>query len=771
MSERPAAAADPSLRRWSVVGVAALAVIVLSVPVYLVRRSLAGPGGIDLAAQAPTFVGLPECARCHEQAVKSWRGSDHDKAMAEATPETVLGDFNGATFVRDGVASRFYKRDGRFFVATEGPDGAIAEYEIAYVFGHDPLQQYLVRFPGGRLQTLPLCWDVPRRRWFHVYGDQRVPPGDWLHWTRSAQNWNGMCAECHSTNLRKGYDPDSDGYTTTWSEIDVSCEACHGPGSRHVAWADLPPMARPALTDFGLVRRTTGLDGPGLVELCAPCHSRRAELGDYDHTGTQLLDHMLPSLLDDGLYFADGQILDEVYEYASFLQSKMYMRGVKCSDCHDSHSLKLRFDGNRLCLQCHQGQVYDSADHHFHKQVVDGRPSDGALCVKCHMPERPYMQIDWRADHSLRLPRPDLTAAIGTPNACAQAGCHADKPLAWQLDAQRRWYGQARKPHYGTAIAAGRAGAPEARPELVRLARDPLQPPIVRATALSLLDRYPASDSSAALREALLAPEALLRRTAIATLALPESTERARLLAPLLADPVRAVRMAAVSAVAGVPLERLKPFQRDAFERAVAEYRSSMAYTLDFPSSAFNLGNLEAALGRAAEAERFYRLAIRIDDLFFPAKLNLAVLLSGRGRNAEAEQVLRAAVAAYPNDANTTSMLGLLLVEQGKTDEAIAMLRRATEADPRYARAHYNLGLLLDRLGRAGEAEDALRRAAEIEPLAFDYLYALAEFYVRHGRAAEGRAAAERLLTAHPDNPTARELAAFVDRGRPAARR
>jgi predicted CXXCH cytochrome family protein len=449
----------------------------------------------------------------------------------------------------------------------------------------------------------------------------------------------------------------------------------------------------------------------------------------------------------------------------------MYMRGVKCSDCHDSHSLKLRFDGNRLCLQCHQGQVYDSADHHFHKQVVDGRPSDGALCVKCHMPERPYMQIDWRADHSLRLPRPDLTAAIGTPNACAQAGCHADKPLAWQLDAQRRWYGQARKPHYGTAIAAGRAGAPEARPELVRLARDPLQPPIVRATALSLLDRYPASDSSAALREALLAPEALLRRTAIATLALPESTERARLLAPLLADPVRAVRMAAVSAVAGVPLERLKPFQRDAFERAVAEYRSSMAYTLDFPSSAFNLGNLEAALGRAAEAERFYRLAIRIDDLFFPAKLNLAVLLSGRGRNAEAEQVLRAAVAAYPNDANTTSMLGLLLVEQGKTDEAIAMLRRATEADPRYARAHYNLGLLLDRLGRAGEAEDALRRAAEIEPLAFDYLYALAEFYVRHGRAAEGRAAAERLLTAHPDNPAARELAAFVDRGRPAAGR
>ena len=771
MSERPAATSDPSLRRWSVAGVVALAVIVLSVPAYLVRRSLAGPGGIDLAAQTPTFVGQPECARCHEQAVKSWRGSDHDKAMAEATAQTVLGDFNNAAFTHEGVTSRFYKRDGRFFVATEGPDGAIAEYEIAYVFGHDPLQQYLVKFPGGRLQTLPLCWDAPRRRWFYLYGDQRIPPGDWLHWTRNALNWNGMCAECHSTNLRKGYDADNDSYTTSWSEIDVSCEACHGPGSRHVAWADLPPMARPAVPDYGLVRRTTGLDGPGQVELCAPCHSRRAELGDWDHTGTQLLDHMLPSLLDEGLYFADGQILDEVYEYASFLQSKMYMRGVKCSDCHDVHSLKLRFEDNRLCLQCHQGQVYDSPDHHFHKKVVDGRPSDGASCVKCHMMERPYMQIDWRADHSLRLPRPDLTAALATPNACAQEGCHADKPLAWQLDAQRRWYGQARRPHYGTTLAAGRVGAPAARPELIRLTRDPLQPTIVRATALSLLDRYPASDSGAALREALLAPEALLRRTAVATLAVPDPGERARLLAPLLSDPVRAVRMAVVSALAGVPPERLKPFQRDALENAVDEYRASMAYTLDFPSSAFNLGNLEGALGRTAEAERFYRLAIRIDDLFFPAKLNLAVLLSGQGRNAEAEQVLRAAVAAYPDDANTSYMLGLLLVELDKPDEAVAALRRATQADPRFARAHYNLGLLLDRLGRPDEAEDALRRAAEVEPLSFDYLYALTEFCVRRGRAPEARAAAERLLTAHPDNPTARELAAFVDRGRPAAGR
>jgi tetratricopeptide (TPR) repeat protein len=323
----------------------------------------------------------------------------------------------------------------------------------------------------------------------------------------------------------------------------------------------------------------------------------------------------------------------------------------------------------------------------------------------------------------------------------------------------------ARKPHYGTALAAGRASAPAARPELIRLGRDQLQPAIVRATALALLGRYPTADSGAALREALQSPEPLLRRTAAATLVLPGPRERATLLAPLLSDPVKAVRMAAVSALAGVPPEQLKPFQRDAFQAAVAEYRQSMAYTLDFPSSAFNLGNLETALGRAAEAERYYHLAIRIDDLFFPAKLNLAVLLSAQGRNAEAEQLLRAVVAAYPAQADGNQMLGLLLVELGKPEEAVQMLQRAAASDPRFARARYNLGLLLDRLGRPEAAEVELRRAVEIEPLAFDYLYALTEFYVRHARAAEARGALARLLTAHPDNPAARELAAALGSG------
>ena len=754
--------ADSALRRWEQVGLVALAVIVMTIPLSLLR----GPSGAGRATTdvAPVFVGGSACVECHEAAARAWRGSDHDLAMAEADERTVKGDFRSVEVSFHGVTSRFYRRDGKYLVWTEGPGGAMAEFEVAYTFGHEPLQQYLVPFPGGRLQALSLAWDVERRRWYHLYPDQDVPPEDWLHWTRNAQNWNGMCAECHSTNLRKGYDPDSQTYSTSWTDIDVGCEACHGPGSRHVAWAQVPPMARPELPDMGLVVPTAGIGAAELVELCAPCHARRAELGDYDHRGLQLLDHMLPSLQEEGLYIADGQDQDEVYTYGAFLQSKMYARGVSCRDCHDSHSLRLRHEGNELCLQCHQREVYDSSEHHFHKKIYQGKPSDGALCVKCHMAERPYMVIDWRADHSLRLPRPDLSVEIGTPNACSQGGCHDDRPLQWSVDAYRRWYGQARRPHYGTTFAAARRDEPSAVAELVRLAAHPLQPAIVRATALQLLSGYPGAEAAAAVRAGVIADDPLIRRTAVAQLANAEPEQRTALLAPLLSDPVKAVRLAALSNLAGVPRELLKSYQQEAFDRALAEYQTTMEYSLDFASSGMNLGNLNLSLGRAAEAERYYRLALAIDELFFPAKMNLAVLLSGQGRNEDAERELREVLEAYPDNSEAAYSLGLLLVEMGRPEEGLGWLQRAVAAMPRDARAHYNLGLLLQQLGRLDEAERELRAALAEEPDSLEVLQALADFLLRRGRPSEALPLAGQMIAAHPDERVGHDLKALAER-------
>ena len=749
---------------WERAGLIALAAIVVAVPLSLLRP---GKGGSpDIASLTPTFTGSASCKSCHEPAYAKWKGSHHERAMDVATDATVLGDFSDVTFTSRGITSRFYRRDGRFYVSTQGPDGKIGEFEVTHTFGLTPLQQYLVPFAGGRMQALTIAWDSVKGRWFSLYPDQDIPPADWLHWTRNAQNWNGMCAECHSTNLQKGYDPASNTYKTTWSEISVGCEACHGPGSRHVAWANLPAMARPAVSHQGLVQPTAALTSTQLVELCAPCHSRRAELGDYDHAGRRLLDHALPALLEENLYHPDGQQQDEVYIYASFLQSKMYARGVKCSDCHDSHSVKLLRQGNDLCLQCHQKDAFDTSSHHFHKLVVDGKPSAGASCVACHMPEKVYMGNDARADHGFRIPRPDLSGELGTPNACTQSGCHADKPLAWSTDAYRRWYGLARRPSVGGVFAAARTGTPGADADLLRVVDSPLQPAIVRATALSLLARYGGAAVDGALQRALVDEDPQIRHVAVTTLATRPAPERARLLAGLLSDPVKAVRLDAASALADVPAAMLKPYQVEARERGFTEYEEAMAYSLDFSSAGINLGNLWRSRGDVSKAETYYRMALKVDDLFFPAKINLAVLLSAQGRNPEAEQLLREVVTAYPQNADAAYSLGLLLAELGKPVEGVTFLQRATAADPRHARARYNLGLLLQQLARYDEAEQSLSGALAIEPANPDFLLALADHYLKHGRPRDAVPLAERLIQVAPGDRTGHDLKALAQQAR-----
>jgi len=736
-----------SLKRWEHLGLAALAVIVVVIPLSLMLNP--GPDPQSAPTSAPVFVGTAACITCHDAQFQDWRGSDHDLAMDVAVDSTVIGDFNDAELVHDGMTSRFYRRDGDYFIFTEGVGGEMTEFEITHVFGHDPLQQYLTPFPGGRLQAVNLAWDQVENRWYTMYPDQDIPPGDWLHWTRNGQNWNGMCAECHSTNLQKNYDPATDTYNTTWTDIDVGCEACHGPGSGHVAWAGVPPMARPDLPQAGLVVETSDMAGPQLVELCAPCHARRSELGDYDHAGGDALDYMLPSLLREGLYHPDGQILDEVYVYGSFLQSKMYARGVKCADCHDSHSLKLVREGNDLCLQCHEGQVYDAPSHHFHKKIHEGKPSDGALCVKCHMVEQPFMGIDWRADHSFRVPRPDLNAAIGTPDACTT--CHDDKPLQWSLDAYRKWYGEARKPHYGTAFAAAWAGSTGAGAQLARLADSPLQPTIVRATALEHLAATNDPAGREALERALMAGEPLLRHSAVAQLVETDPVRQVALLAPLLSDPIKAVRMATTAQLAGVDSTLLKAYQRDALAKGIVEYEAAMAHALDFAHAGLNLGNLYTKLGRPDEAERYFRQALAIDDLFLPASMNLAVMLSQQGRLAESEALLRKSSTAYPDNANVAYSLGLLLVEQGNTEEALQWLVRAADADPGWSRVRYNLGLLLQQAGRLNEAETVLLSALALEPTNPEYLYGLAILLANQGKFPQALQVADRLVQLYPD--------------------
>jgi len=760
---------------WKITGLIATIAIVLSIPLYVLKQKHRSPlSKVKTSEQIAGFVGSDKCKDCHRIAYDKWKGSHHDKSMDTATEDTILGDFNNAVFEIHGVASRFYRKDDKFFVHTQGPEGRMGDFEITHNFGYYPLQQYLVPFAGGRLQCLPIAWDVNQKKWYHLYPDQPLDPQDWLYWTNAGQNWNGMCAECHSTNLKKNYDPQSETYRTTWSEIDVSCEACHGPGSVHVAWAQMPDMARPETENYELLVKTADMTPLQQVELCAPCHARRSSLQDNAHTSLNFLDGFVPQLLSEGLYFADGQILEEVYVYGSFLQSKMFHRDVHCSDCHDVHNIKRIKNGNQLCLQCHRADIYDTKNHHFHKKkgergepIKDGTGTilfdvgTGAQCEQCHMPGRYYMGIDYRPDHSFRVPRPDLSQNIGVPNACNR--CHIDKTDQWSVDKIIKWYGQKHKSHYGTILYAGRGGLPEADKDLIRLADDRLFPAIVRATALSLLSRYPGQQSIDALERSLSDEQALVRHSAVRHLVSPDPDKHLQLVAPLLYDPVKAVRIEAARSLAEIPPEKMSGATKKVHQSVLDEYRRAMEYTADFASSRHNLAILYSSLGQLEAAERNYKKAIEIDGLFYPAKVNLAMLYNQEGRNTEAEKLLRQVVEAHPALHEVKYSLGLLLAEEKKYEEAAKYLAAATRGMPERARVHYNLGLLLAHLQRDRQAEMALLRALEIEPGNMNFLYALAEFYLKRSRMTEAKLIAEQMIAKHPENKLGHDLLNFIN--------
>ena len=762
------------MTHWKRIGIVATLIIVLSIPFYVVQeraRRFAVKGTMPPAA---AFVGSDACRDCHRNEYDKWKGSHHQLAMAVASDETVLGDFADAEFRHLGVTTRFYRKDGRFMVAAQGPGGKMGDFEITHTFGWFPLQQYLIPFPGGRLQCLPIAWDSREKRWYHLYPDRPLAADDWLYWTNNGQNWNAMCAECHSTDLRKNYDPDAETYQTAWSEISVGCEACHGPGSAHVAWAQLPEMGRPDVANTDLSVKTSGLTSARQVQLCAPCHARRMSLDDNIHAHADFLDYGIPQLLGEGMYFPDGQILDEVYVYGSFIQSKMHARDVRCSDCHDVHSIKRIKDGNDLCLQCHRAAIYDTRDHHFHKKA--GEPGDpiraatgkvlfevgsGASCEACHMPGRNYMGVDYRPDHSFRIPRPDLSLALDTPNACNR--CHVDKTVQWSVDAMAKWYGKKKRPHYGTILAAGRRQDPEALAPLIRLAEDRLYPDIVRATALSLVSSYPDRAAVEALEQAFSDEAAIVRHTAVNRLSIPDPQQHAAVIGPLLYDPVRAVRIEAARSLAAIPRSTMPAPLRQPYQEALTDYIEAMERTGDFAASRHNLGNLYAGMGETDVAIDHYRKAIAIDGLFYPAKVNLAMLLNAQGKKDMAEALLRDVVEEHPDLYEIKYSLGLLLAEKKAFDDAVIFLGDAAAGLPQRSRIQYNLSLLLKQLNRNAEAETALNRALSVDPKNPDYLYALAVLYMERNRLDDALKVAVRLREAHPELAMGRDLVNYIN--------
>jgi Flp pilus assembly protein TadD len=369
------------------------------------------------------------------------------------------------------------------------------------------------------------------------------------------------------------------------------------------------------------------------------------------------------------------------------------------------------------------------------------------------MPTRTYMVVDPRHDHGMRIPRPDLSAKLGTPNACND--CHTDKSADWAAAAIERWHGPNRKgfQNYAEAFHAARSDQSDAEKLLAVVAADRNVPAIARATALTELAGRVSPSSLNLARTGLSDPDPMVRIGALDVLEGVPPAQMWPLAASLLSDPSRGVRIRAASLLAAIPAASQPPADRDRFERAAAEFVAAQRFNADRPESRSGLGSFLAKRGRAADAEAEYKAALRLSPQYAPAAVNLADLYRGLGREADGESVLRAALAASPQDAGLHHALGLALVRLKRTDEALEELHRAADLEPGQTRYAYVYAVALHSAGRIGDAIAALRESLERHPNDRDTLQGLMAFSRDSGDVASALEYAERMARMAPADP------------------
>ncbi|WP_436716117.1 cytochrome c3 family protein [Roseiconus lacunae] len=737
--------------RWAMV---AIAIVLVAAGGVFADYWTARPEGIT-----PSFIGRDSCAQCHQEQTEAFHGSDHDKAMDVATDETVLGDFNDVTFEHDGLHNRLFRDGDRFMVHTEGEDGEMQDFEVKYVFGVYPLQQYMVEFDRhesseacevARLQVLRISWDSRDNRWFYLRPPdvtEKLSADDPLHWTGIAQRWQTMCADCHSTNLKHNFNSDTVTYHTTFSEIDVSCEACHGPASLHVELANEKSLFWDRRYGYGLVNQLKGDDPEPQLQTCAPCHSRRAVMDDRGTGGPNFCDHYRLETLGEMTYHGDGQIKDEDYVYGSFIQSKMYHKDIRCTDCHDPHSLKLKHPGNQTCTSCHQHPAgkYDVVSHHHHAPG-----SEGAKCVNCHMPETTYMDVDPRRDHSIRIPRPDLSVRLGTPNACSR--CHVNDRLdeiapehrdefaakeyaqwlsAAEADAEQtigkneqslqdlisqtdqwcdqaceQWYGDNRKQeeHFAEALVPLRRGDRDGIRRAIEFLSytDHRAPAIAKATLIEELARQGVRGLPNVVNSILDDPSAhpLVRSSAASVLPSTGSSQTRKQLVKLLDDPTRLVRSTAAQALVHSPvLPQLSREDRSKLEVALEEVHQELMVSADRSGAHLGWGIICERLGRIPEAVKAYQTAIRVEPRTTGPHANLASLYE------------RIAGSVPPEEGERYQQAATKL-----RDQNLELLARDAKLAPEIAPVQFQYGLALYLDGQLDAALAQLQLASELAP-------------------------------------------------------
>ncbi|WP_434567839.1 tetratricopeptide repeat protein [Vibrio chagasii] len=708
-----------------------------------------------VSGSSATYIGSEACIDCHSAEVEAWQGSHHDMAMKHATDDSVLGNFDNQTITHQGKANRFFRKGDEFWVNIEGPDGQFKDYKISYTFAFEPLQQYMVEFEDGRVQLIPFAWDSRTeneggQRWFHLYPD--TTNTDEFYWTNSGQNWNFMCADCHSTNLEKNYDTASNTYSTTWSEINVGCEACHGPASEHVEQAKQAAHSAKAssgksvqvMAHYGFDRdlsksvkewvyqegnstlQPKDIIHTNQVQTCAQCHSRRTQLNETaDHVKGSFFDKYRLSLISPELYHHDGQIYDEDYVYGSFLQSAMAEKGVTCTNCHDPHTAELKIAEEAVCSQCHIASEYTPEKHTFHEANTEA-----SKCTTCHMPETTYMEVDPRRDHSWHVPRPDISQHIKTPNVCTS--CHEDKTDQWADKQIGQWFPDSKyrnQQHFAVAFYADSIGHRGAEDALAYSAQDSSLSNIIRASSLERLSGNTGKNTLISLARAVKHDDEMIRLGVVQGSSGFPFTDRWQILEPLLTDPVLSIRSETAGALVRYWGE-MNPLQKDQIKPALEEYIEIQRFNGDRGFGRTNLGNVYRDLGKHEQAIEYYLGAIEIEPYFENSYANLADLYRALGDEPKALATLKQGIQAQPKSSVLPYSAGLSLLRVKDYDQATRYLKQAAETaqtDPQY---WYVYGLALEK-SDVHAASQSLHKAYQFSRNP-QHLYAQCEVLARN---------------------------------------
>ena len=736
-----------------------------------VRESSSDTASGEAAPSEPNkkqFAGSKTCYDCHTKFYELWSTSRHGLAMQPYSPGFALKELKPQA--ADVVIGK------QSFRAEIGPEqGWVRQregdketrYGIAHVMGGKNVYYFLTQMPKGRLQVLPVAYDVHTQKWFDTAasGVRHFPDrhDEALPWTDRLFTFNTTCFDCHVSQLATNYDRDSDTYHTTWREAGISCESCHGPGGEHIKVMESGVQGHTS-QEIKLIR-TLEFSHEQMNDMCATCHAKMVPLSTDFIAGDRFYDHYDLLTLEHPDFYPDGRDLGENYTFTSWSMSRCLKSGkLDCNQCH-TPSGRPRFEGkqaNQSCLPCHAAIVENSAAHSHHKAG-----GEGDSCIACHMPMSRFAAM-MRTDHSMRPPMPAATMAFKSPNACNQ--CHTKYDAAWADKYVRTWYPrdyQAEPLRRAALLDAARKDQWQRLPEMLAEIKNPASDEIYRNSLVRLLRGCSDPRKWPVLIAALKDESPLVRASAASALEGYLTDKSTWALLGATADPVRLVRIRAAVALASVPAETVEnPDARRSLRRATAEFRKAMAARPDDWASYANLGGFQMERGEFDAAAESYETALRLEPRAVAVMVHTATAYSNLKQNDKAEVWLRRALKAEPEDAAANFCLGLLLAEKQQTNEAEKALRAAVKADPQLAAAAYNLGVLLgDKKDLAG-AVQWCRKAHDLRPEELKYTHSLAFYLQAQGDKDEAIAL---LKAAIHDNPQFRdgyELLASIYEGR-----